>query len=172
MYRSDIFIVASSKLIPITAPTDDNDDEWLVSDGDDFLHEAEEIMNPSPSHAHRDLNSFITPTLLSKWKAIRTRDDRVSAAILLPSGLYEREGGIKMEIEGDRTLKVNLASWSPKPWYLSIRSVYRFRNSDVSKISATGNIEVKPFRTFCKFLVVNNTDVLDVLSIAGKSHSE
>lgn len=65
-----------------------------------------EIGEPNATGDLRQVNSFMAPTLLSKWKAVRRRVDRVSAAILLPSGGYVLKGGIKMEIENERTVKI------------------------------------------------------------------
>lgn len=92
---SNYIVLVSSKLITTAAHIDDDDNGCLLSDGEDLSNEIQEITTPSPTKKRSERNSFINATLLSKWKAVRTRHDRVSAAILLPSGVYEKYGGVK-----------------------------------------------------------------------------
>ena len=48
--------------------------------------------------------------LISEYKDIESRDDRCAAAILLPSGVHECPGGIKVEIEGSSILRITITS--------------------------------------------------------------
>ena len=48
--------------------------------------------------------------LLSTWKDPESRDDRVTAAVLMPSGLNEKRGDIRVEIEEERYLRITV-SW-------------------------------------------------------------
>lgn len=41
--------------------------------------------------------------LISKYKDVDSRDDRVAVATLLPSGLHEQSAGITLEIDDERS---------------------------------------------------------------------
>ena len=51
---------------------------------------------------------FRPPYLLSIYKDVESRDDRVAAAILLPSGAHERNADIRVEIERKSMLVATL----------------------------------------------------------------
>lgn len=89
-------------MFPTLGNADDDINEFVVSDNEP----ANEMHKNCTSQPKTNL--FVSPTLLSVWKAVRTRENRVSAAVLLPSGVCDTPGGISLEIEDEKILKVTV----------------------------------------------------------------
>jgi len=89
-------------LFPTLGNADDDINEFVVSDNEP----ANEMHKNCTSQPKTNL--FVSPTLLRVWKAVRTRENQVYAAFLLPSGVCDTPGSISLEIEDEKILKVTV----------------------------------------------------------------
>lgn len=93
LYCSNLIAIGLSGLI--SSLVNDEDDEDL---GGYIVSDDEPVKGPKDvTSTQAETNTFNFPALLSVWKGVRTRED----ITVLPSGVFETQRGISLEIENE-----------------------------------------------------------------------
>ena len=83
----------------------ENEQEEESNDGNDDVHAELDTASPVLLLEEREFRPVYT---ISVWKEPVSRDDRATVAVLLPSGVPESRGGVRVEIEDELVLRITV----------------------------------------------------------------
>ena len=92
-------------------------EDFVISDNADDVCMDDNLCQET--HTTNNPLSWNTIFIRSLRKDPSTKDDRVSVAVLLPSGVIEKAGDLRVEIEGDDVLKFTVM------WPKAMSSVHK-----------------------------------------------